>query len=71
WKTITGRNLAITGISGRPQIPTAQGCYIGQASSGHTVIELVSGVGTTYQTYIDFTEPNVCVRGRFLHEWNQ
>ena len=52
--TITGKTLAITGTSGRPQIPTAQGCYIGQASSGYTAIELVSGVGTTYQTYIFF-----------------
>ncbi|MFM7982042.1 MAG: hypothetical protein ACKPKO_22255 [Candidatus Fonsibacter sp.] len=66
-------NLAIAGTSGRPQIPTAQGCYIGQASSGYTAIELVFGVGTSYQTYIDFTEPTVCFKGRIicLHEWNQ
>ncbi|MFM7986452.1 MAG: hypothetical protein ACKPKO_44785, partial [Candidatus Fonsibacter sp.] len=62
-----GKALAITGTSGRPQIPTAQGCYIGQASSGYTAIELVYGVGTTYQTYIDFTEPNVGCRGRVIY----
>ncbi|MFM7983480.1 MAG: hypothetical protein ACKPKO_29560, partial [Candidatus Fonsibacter sp.] len=66
-KTITGRSLAITGTSGRPQPPTAQGCSKGQASSGFTAIELVSGVGTTYQTYIDFTEPNVYFRGRIIY----
>ncbi|MFM7988179.1 MAG: hypothetical protein ACKPKO_53590, partial [Candidatus Fonsibacter sp.] len=65
--TITGRSLAITGTVGRPQIPTAQGCYIGQASTGYTAIELVSGVGTTYQTYIDFTELNVDFRGRIIY----
>ncbi|MFM7984473.1 MAG: hypothetical protein ACKPKO_34625, partial [Candidatus Fonsibacter sp.] len=65
--TITGKTLAITGTSGRPQIPTAQGCYIGSTSVGYTAIELVSGVGTTYQTYIDFTEPNVDFRGRIIY----
>ncbi|MFM7982807.1 MAG: hypothetical protein ACKPKO_26135, partial [Candidatus Fonsibacter sp.] len=30
-------------------------------------IELVSGVGTTYQTYIDFTEPNVDFIGRIIY----
>ncbi|MFM7981123.1 MAG: hypothetical protein ACKPKO_17575, partial [Candidatus Fonsibacter sp.] len=50
--TMTGRSLAITGANGIPHTPTTQGCYIGQASSGCTAIELVSGVGTTYQTYI-------------------
>ncbi|MFM7989040.1 MAG: hypothetical protein ACKPKO_57980, partial [Candidatus Fonsibacter sp.] len=48
-------------------IPTAQGCYIGQSSSGYTAIELVSGVGTTYQTYIDITEPNVDFKGRTIY----
>ncbi|MFM7982849.1 MAG: hypothetical protein ACKPKO_26355 [Candidatus Fonsibacter sp.] len=61
-ETITGRSLAITGTSGSLQTPTSQGCYIGQASSGYTAIELVSGVGTSYQSYIDFTEPNVYVK---------
>ncbi|MFM7989696.1 MAG: hypothetical protein ACKPKO_61325, partial [Candidatus Fonsibacter sp.] len=65
--TITGRSLAVTGTTGRLQIPTAQGCYIGQASSGYTAIELVSGVGTTYQTYVDVTEPNVYFRGRIIY----
>ncbi|MFM7980932.1 MAG: hypothetical protein ACKPKO_16595 [Candidatus Fonsibacter sp.] len=65
--TITGKTLAITRTSGRPQIPTAQGCYIGQASSGYTAIELVSGVGTSYQTYINFTEPNLDFRGRIIY----
>ncbi|MFM7827462.1 MAG: hypothetical protein ACKO82_07620, partial [Acidimicrobiaceae bacterium] len=65
--TITGRNLAITGTSGRPQTPTAQGCYIGQSSVGYTAIELVSAVGTTFQTYIDFTEPNVDFKGRIIY----
>ncbi|MFM7987566.1 MAG: hypothetical protein ACKPKO_50455, partial [Candidatus Fonsibacter sp.] len=69
---ITGKTLAITRTSGRPQTPTDQGCYIGQSSSGDTTIELVSGVGTTYQTYLDFTEPNVDYKGRIiLHECNQ
>ncbi|MFM7982610.1 MAG: hypothetical protein ACKPKO_25135, partial [Candidatus Fonsibacter sp.] len=36
--TITGKTLAITGTSGRPQIPTAQGCYIGATSVGYTAI---------------------------------
>ncbi|MFM7988474.1 MAG: hypothetical protein ACKPKO_55095, partial [Candidatus Fonsibacter sp.] len=58
---------AITGTSGRPQTPTAQGCYIGQASSGYTAIELVSGVGTTFQTYINFTEPHVDFKGRIIY----
>ncbi|MFM7987641.1 MAG: hypothetical protein ACKPKO_50840, partial [Candidatus Fonsibacter sp.] len=42
---------------------------IGQASSGYTAIELVSGVGTTYQTYIYIyiTEPNVDFRGRIIY----
>ncbi|MFM7982788.1 MAG: hypothetical protein ACKPKO_26040, partial [Candidatus Fonsibacter sp.] len=65
--TLTGRSLVTTGTIGRPQIPTAQGCYISQASSGYTAIELVSGVGTTYQTYIDFTEPNIDFRGRIIY----
>ena len=65
--TITGRTLAITGTSGIHQITTAQCCYIGQASSGYTAIELVSGVGTTYQTYIDVTEPNVGFRRRIIY----
>ncbi|MFM7988194.1 MAG: tail fiber domain-containing protein, partial [Candidatus Fonsibacter sp.] len=47
--------------------PTSQCGYIGQASSGYSAIELVSGVGTTYQTYIHFTEPNVEFRGRITY----
>ncbi|MFM7980801.1 MAG: hypothetical protein ACKPKO_15925, partial [Candidatus Fonsibacter sp.] len=65
--TINRMTLAVTGTTGIPQIPTAQGCYIGQSSSGYTAIELVSGVGTTYQTYIDFTEPTVDYKGRIIY----
>ncbi|MFM7990604.1 MAG: hypothetical protein ACKPKO_65915, partial [Candidatus Fonsibacter sp.] len=48
-------------------MPTAQGCYTGQAPSGYTEIALVSCVGTTYQTYIDFTQLHVDFRGRIIY----
>ncbi|MFM7989830.1 MAG: hypothetical protein ACKPKO_62000, partial [Candidatus Fonsibacter sp.] len=48
------QNLTVTGTSGRPQTPTAQGCYIGQASLGYTAIELVSGVGASFSDIYRF-----------------
>ncbi|MFM7988124.1 MAG: hypothetical protein ACKPKO_53310 [Candidatus Fonsibacter sp.] len=70
--TITGevgafQSLSITGTTGRPQTPTVQGCYIGQATTGYTAIELCSN--PIYQSFIDFTVPNSDYKGRLLYNY--
>ena len=57
------QNLAVTGTTLRPTIPTSVGCYIGQASHNNTAIELCSL--SANQSYIDFTQPNTDFKG-----WN-
>ncbi|MFM7990618.1 MAG: hypothetical protein ACKPKO_65985 [Candidatus Fonsibacter sp.] len=70
--TITGKvcafqYLSITGTTGRPHTPTARGCYIGQATTSYTTIELCSN--PLYQSFIDFTVPNSDYEGRLLYNY--
>ena len=44
-------SLAITGSYLRPEAPTTQGCYMGQATNGYTTIELCSN--PLFQSHID------------------
>jgi hypothetical protein len=61
------QSLAITGTSLRPENPTTQGCYIGQATTGYTGIEICSD--PLYQSRIDFTVPNSNFKGRLLYDF--
>jgi hypothetical protein len=61
------QSLAITGTSLRPEAPTTQGCYIGQATNGYTAIEICSD--PLYQSRIDFTVPNSNYKGRLLYDF--
>ena len=61
------QSLAITGTSLRPESPTTQGCYIGQATNGYTAIEICSN--PSFQSHIDFTVPNSNFKGRLLYDF--
>ena len=54
--TITSTGyLAVTGTSGRPTVPTVQGCFIGSQKGGHIAIELTSATGGL--SYTDLNQP--------------
>ena len=63
------QSLAITGTYLRPEAPTTQGCYIGQATNGYTAIELCSN--PQFQSHIDFTVPSSKFKGRLLYDFQR